>query len=135
MRFALPYRLSVLAQLHVAMGRVMELLGMEPRAPQGAAGEGGELAAAGAGLEQLLKVGAWCGVMDCIPVSSWMSTHWWCGSPYQCSAVCFRLVEVWCVGYVALLAVFGDAPGALWGGLGKNLLGQSALWHMPTGQW
>lgn len=49
-----PDRLSVLAQLHVAMGRVMELLGMEPRAPQGAQ-EGGELAAAGAGLDQLLK--------------------------------------------------------------------------------
>lgn len=51
----------MLAQLHVAMGRVMELLGMEPRAPQGAQ-EGGELAAAGAGLDQLLKVGAWCGM-------------------------------------------------------------------------
>ncbi|KAG2430293.1 hypothetical protein HYH02_013771 [Chlamydomonas schloesseri] len=51
-----PDRLAVLAQLHVAMGRVMQLLGMELAA--GGAGDGaqaGGLAASAAALEQLLQ--------------------------------------------------------------------------------
>jgi hypothetical protein len=55
----------VLAQLHVAMGRVMELLGMEPCAPPGAP-EG--LAGEGAAFDQLMQVRTrwgvlWCGVL------------------------------------------------------------------------
>ncbi|PNH03719.1 Cysteine--tRNA ligase [Tetrabaena socialis] len=51
-----PDRLAVLAQLHVAMGRIMELLGMELRTAPQAAGEGSAaLDGAGGGLEQLLQ--------------------------------------------------------------------------------
>ncbi|KAG2424153.1 hypothetical protein HXX76_014686 [Chlamydomonas incerta] len=60
-----PDRLAVLAQLHCAMGRVMELLGMElelepgtaaaPSGTEARAGAAGGLAASAAALEQLLQ--------------------------------------------------------------------------------